>query len=460
MRRLLAPAVGALCALLAACGGGSGNGGGVGAGACSDTREKRFVNDATREWYLFDELLPATATPDAFATAQELLDALTAEARAQGKDRFFSFLTSRQADDTALLEGQFIGFGFRSHIEGDRLLLTDVYEGSPADEGGLVRGAEITHLDSGTGFVPIATVLAEDPGLAEAFGPATEGTERGMRFVLPGGGLAEAVFTKRVVTIPPVPANGVAVLPLPANPTVLVGYLSLRSFIATAERPLRDAYASFRAQNVEYFIFDLRYNGGGLVSIAELIGDLNGRDRASDDVYLDLRFNDRKSGQNSLRRFSPQPESVAPVRIAFITTGLTASASEIIINSMKPWAEVAIVGEDTFGKPVGQSGFDLSGCDLRLRLVTFQFANADGEGEYYDGLATTLPFACRAGDDLTRAPGDAAESSTAEALQWLGSGACSEILTLESRLAKARVGFRVPRARVPGAAQEYLPGLF
>ena len=459
MRRLLAAAASAFCALLAACGG-SGNGGGAASGGCSEAREKRFVNEATREWYLFDDLLPATATPDAFATAQELLDALTAEARAQGKDRFFSFLTSRQADDAALLEGQFIGFGFRLHIAGDRLLLTDVYEESPADEGGLVRGAEITHLDSGSGFVPIATVLAEDPGLAGAFGPATEGTERGMRFVLPGGGSAEAVFTKRVVTIPPLPANGVAVLPLPANPTVPVGYLSLRTFIATAEQPLRDAYASFRDQNVEYFIFDLRYNGGGLVSIAELIGDLNGRDRAGSDVYLDLRFNERKSGENSLRRFSPQPESVAPGRIAFITTGLTASASEIVINSMKPWAEVAIVGEDTFGKPVGQSGFDLSGCDLRLRLVTFQFANADGEGEYYDGLAATLPFACRAGDDLTRAPGDAAESSTAEALQWLGSGACSEILTLESRLAKARAGFRVPQARVPAAAQEYLPGLF
>src|SRR5688572_2160377 len=193
MRRLLAAAVSALCALRVACGG-SGNGGGAASGGCSEAREKRFVNDATREWYLFDDLLPATADLNAFATAQELLDALTAEARAQGKDRFFSFLTSRQADDAALLEGQFVGFGFRSHIEGDRLLLTDVYEGSPADEGGLVRGAEITHLDSGSGFASIATVLAEDPGLAEAFGPATEGVERGMRFLLPGGGSGEAVF--------------------------------------------------------------------------------------------------------------------------------------------------------------------------------------------------------------------------------------------------------------------------
>jgi hypothetical protein len=82
------------------------------------------------------------------------------------------------------------------------------------------------------------------------------------------------------------------------------------------------------------------------------------------------------------------------VRIAFLTTGATASASEININTMAPWVEIAIVGEDTFGKPVGQLAFDLQGCEDRLRLVAFRIENARGEGDYYDGLAATLPFAC------------------------------------------------------------------
>ena len=86
-----------MCALLASCGG-SGNGGGS-PGGCSDTREKRFVLDTAREWYLFDDLLPAGIGATDYATAAELLDALTAEARAEGKDRFFSYLTSRQQDD-------------------------------------------------------------------------------------------------------------------------------------------------------------------------------------------------------------------------------------------------------------------------------------------------------------------------------------------------------------------------
>lgn len=458
MSRLLASATGALCVMLAACGGG--NGGSASPGGCSDTREKNFVLDTAREWYLFDEQLPDPIDTGAFPTAAELLDTLTAEARADGKDRHFSYLTTRAQDDAILQDGEFVGFGLRTRIEGERLWLTDVYEGSPAADGGLARGTEITEIDAGDGYLPVATILAEDPALEEALGPATEGTARGLRFVLPGGATAEAVFTKRVVAIPPLAGGGPAVLALPANPTVPVGYLNLRTFIATAEEPLREAYAAFRAQGIEYFIFDLRYNSGGLVSVAELIGDLNGGARDDADVYLEMRFNDRKaSGNDVVRRFRPRAESVSPVRIAFITTGLTASASEIVINSLAPWVEVAIVGDDTLGKPVGQSAFDLPGCDLRLRLISFQFTNADGQGEYYGGLASSLPFACRADDDLGQAPGDAAEGSTAEALSWLGSGACTEVLSAQAALAKARPASS-PLATRPTAAQVYLPGLY
>lgn len=459
MARSLAAAAGVVCSLLAACGGG--DGGGTAAGGCSDTREKRFVLNTAREWYLFDDQLPAAVDAADYASAAELLDALTAAARADGKDRHFSYLTTREEDDAILQAGQFVGFGFRSRIEGDRLWLTDVYEDSPAEDGGLGRGVEITEIDAGDGFVPVAAVLAEDPGLEAAFGPATEGIVRGLRFVLPGGAGAEAVLTKRVVEITPLAQGGPAVLALPANPAVPVGYLNLRSFISTAGEPLREAYADFRAQGIEYFIVDLRYNSGGLVSIAELIGDLNGAARDDADVYLEMRFNARKAaGNDVVRRFAPGPDSVAPVRIAFITTGLTASASEIVINSLAAWAEVAIVGDDTLGKPVGQSAFDLSGCDLRLRLIAFQFTNADGQGAYYEGLAATLPFACRAEDDLGHAPGDAEETSTAEALHWLGTGACTEVLGPGRALAKSEARARVPQVRRPTAAQIYLPGLY
>lgn len=462
-RPLLLTAASALAAAaLVACGGGSGGSVAPG-GACSTTNQKQFVLNATREWYLFPELLPASVSIGNYATAQELLDALTATARTQGKDRYFSYLTTPQADSSFLLEGQYIGFGFRTSIQGNRLFVPEVYEASPASDGGFTRGVEIIAVNSGSGFISMATILATDPNLEQAFGPSTEGVQRSMRFLRPNGQQVEVTLTKRIVTILPVPATGgTAILALPSNPTVMVGYINLRTFISTAETPLRNAYAQFRAQGIQNIIVDFRYNGGGLVSIAELVGDLHGRNNVGS-VYSNTRFNAAKAASNdSVRRFQTQPQSVAPVRIAFITTGGSASASELVVNSMKPWAEVAIVGADTYGKPVGQLGIDLTGCDLRLRLVGFKTTNANNEGDYFDGLAPTMPgFACAATDDLSRAPGDALETSTSEALRWLGTGACGQVMSAPGMgFQKAQVEVRLPTPRAPTPAQAYLPGLF
>ncbi len=453
-------------AALAACGGGGGggDGGAIIPGTCSVTSQKQFVLDSAREWYLFPELLPASVNTADYATAAELLDTLTAAARAQGRDRYFSYLTTPQEDSSFLQEGEYIGFGFRTQVEGGRLLVPEVYEDSPADDGGMSRGVEITAVDSGSGYVLMATILASDPYLEQALGPASTGVQRGLRYRRLDGQQVEVTLTKRIVTIQPVPAtNGTRVLTLPGNPSVRVGYINLRTFISTAETPLRDAYAEFRAQGIDYFILDLRYNGGGLLDIAELLGDLNGRDRLAADVYANVRFNARKSANDETLRFQPQPQSVTPVRIAFITTDSTASASEMVVNSMKPWAEVAIVGANTYGKPVGQSAFDLAGCDLRLRLVTLKVTNALEQGDYYDGLAPTLPFACAAGDDLSRGMGDPLESSTAAALSWLNLGACGQVMAAPGAGMRAMMAAPEPapaRPRPATAAQAWLPGLF
>jgi len=456
---------------LTACGGGSGGGGGVvpGGGTCSVQREKEFVLNVARDWYLFPALLPAQVNLEDYDTAQELLDALTAQARAQGIDRFFSYVTTRQEDDAFFQGGEYGGFGFRSRIDdaASRVFFLEVFEDSPAAEAGLVRGAELLAVDSGAGYVDIAQILAQDPDLEEAFGPPEVGVERRFRF-LKDGQTFEATLVKRTVAIQPIPDDGVQVLSLPGNPSVPVGYLNLRSFITTANTPLRSAFDSLRRQGIDYFIFDLRYNGGGLLSVAGLVGDLFGANRSTSDVFYRLLFNAARSSNNETRAFRPQPESVSPVRIAFITTGGTASASEMTINSLKPWldpANVALIGQDTFGKPVGQSAFDLAGCDTRLRLVTFRTANRDDESDYYNGLAESLLHACAADDDPGFAMGDPDEASTATALAWLGSatGACpAGSLGGPVGLQKpgVEVSLRYPTPARPSAAQSWLPGVF
>ena len=138
MRAQTLLALSALMTLLAGCGGGDGsNAGGGTDGPCGEATRKQWVLNVAREWYLFPDLLPASTDIAAYSTAEDLLDALTATARAQGKDRFFSYLTTKSAEDSLLGEGQFVGFGFRSRTDtGNRPFVLDVFEGSPAATAG------------------------------------------------------------------------------------------------------------------------------------------------------------------------------------------------------------------------------------------------------------------------------------------------------------------------------------
>ena len=231
----------------------------------------------------------------------------------------------------------------------------------------------------------------------------------------------------------------------------------------TADPELRSAFQQFRAAGLQYFIVDLRYNGGGLVSIAQIVNDLLGGGRLNEDVQFRYVYNPAKANRNSAVGFQQRAQSVQPVRIAFLTTDGTASASEINVNSMKPWVEVAIVGTNTYGKPVGQEAFDLaSSCPDRLRLITFKTTNALDEGDYYEGLATKVDFACAATDTLGAAMGDPSEGLTGEALHWLGTGACTSVIASGPPAGAAKGASpqdRFPRSRRPSAAEFWLPGV-
>ncbi|MGP1351753.1 MAG: S41 family peptidase [Parasphingopyxis sp.] len=207
-----------------------------------------------------------------------------------------------------------------------------------------------------------------------------------------------------------------------------VGYINLRTFIETADPALTAAFDDFRARGITEFIVDFRYNGGGLVSTAELMGDLLGGNRAND-IFSRLVYRASKSQFNSVNRIAPRPESVAPTRIAFISTGATASASELVINAFIPFLgpDLALIGSDTFGKPVGQIAEDRPQCDDRLRIVAFASENSAGDADYFDGLAGTVGATCAAGDDIAFPLGDPRENSVARALDFLAGRSCQPI---------------------------------
>ncbi len=213
-----------------------------------------------------------------------------------------------------------------------------------------------------------------------------------------------------------------------------VGYVNLRTFINTADPALRAAFANFRAQGITEIIVDLRYNGGGLVSIAELMGDLLGGNRSTSEVFDYITFRPEKSSENSTRTFAPQPQSVSPTRIAFIGTGGTASASELVINAFTPFFHnrSALIGTNTYGKPVGQIALDRASCDDRLRVIAFATQNGARQGTYFDGLAPFMEASCQAPDDIAHQLGDPLEASTRSALDFLAGRACSSIEPADS----------------------------
>ena len=107
-------------------------------------------------------------------------------------------------------------------------------------------------------------------------------------------------------------------------------------------------------------------------------------------------------------------------RLVVIATQGTASASELVTNGMVPHVEVAIVGDRTFGKPVGQVGFEF--CAKILRPTAFQTVNADDFGDYFGGLPVTP--GCAAADDLNIAVGADADPNMVAAVGYLETGGC------------------------------------
>jgi C-terminal processing protease CtpA/Prc len=366
-----------------------------------------------------------------YSSVDSYIDALTATARAQGRDRFFTYLASIREEDAFFDTGETAAFGIRlkTDLVARRVFVADAYEGAPALAAGFDRGIEILSIGASPATLrPVASILADggEAALSEAFGPATAGVSRAFG-ITGASGPRELSVTKAAFDIQPVSSRfGSSVI---AADGERVGYLNLRTFISPADPALRRAFADFRAQGITRFIIDYRYNGGGLVSIAELTGELLGDNRFASDVFGFTTFRPEKSINDERRTFQRQPQSVSPVRIAFIGTGDTASASELVINGMSPWlrGNIALVGANTFGKPVGQIARDRAACDDRLRVVAFKTENADRQGDYFDGLAGKVGASCQAEDDLSRQMGDPLEASTRAALDYLAGRSCAPI---------------------------------
>ena len=353
----------------------------------------------------------------------------------------------------------------RLSYQGTRLFVIEAFEGAPALAAGIDRGTEIVGIGTNSSnIIPVSDIVAAQgsAGVSSALGPNTVGTSRVLR-ITDSTGTRNVTVAKAEYDITPLSSRyGVKIIDNGGGQRV--GYINMRTFISTADNQLRTAFLDFRTQGITNFVIDFRYNGGGLVSTAEVMGDLLGGNRSSSDIFSVTRFRASKSAENETRRFAPQTQSVSPVKIAFISTKATASASELVAAAFAPFlgANAALVGSNSFGKPVGQIGLDLTACDDRIRVVAFAKENAAGQGDYFSGLAGTMGTTCKADDDITRPLGDPQEASLRTALDFVAGRSCTPIALTQSAQSTASANERrvLPAPKNASTAQREVPGLF
>jgi hypothetical protein len=197
------------------------------------------------------------------------------------------------------------------------------------------------------------------------------------------------------------------------------GYLVFNSFLgdtAAVKAKFQQIFQKFVDEGVTDVIVDLRYNGGGYVDLQATLANYLVKSAADGSIMMNEEFNHNYVALNTTTRF----KKLGPLNINnvfFIVSENTASASELLINNLKPYMNVKLVGpEATYGKPVGF--FPIGVGDWYVFPVSFRSTNGMGSGNYFDGIAVDNV----AEDGLDKDWGDSHESSLASVLQYISTG--------------------------------------
>jgi carboxyl-terminal processing protease len=380
----------------------------------------------------------------------------------------YSYITDEESRDPSRteevnLEGEGTDFGFTLSGVGTpdsyQIFIRYVNPGSPAAKLGLKRGDVITEVNSrrlGSDFTADVNFInnAFDQQTLNITGRKNDGS----------------IFTRSIskLTYQSSPVFKDTVINSGGK---TIGYIAFARFSnpSNALAPLDQAFAEFASAGVTSLVVDLRYNGGGYVSTAEhminLIApqrlngatmfieyfnetmrsgkaeilknqpltDENGRQRFSNGralTYFDVDY----SVEGNTYKFAKKGSLNTVQDVVFIVTGSTASASELVINSLRPHINVRIIGERSYGKPVGFFPINIDVYDVYYSM--FQSRNSAGEGDYFQGFAPDASTA----DDVTHDFGDPAESSFAAAIAYFtqGSFTATSSLRIMGRSVDAR----------------------
>jgi len=257
-----------------------------------------------------------------------------------------------------------------------------VLKGSPAEKAGLKRGDIILKVDDQNITMSNYGSILQNQTLKLGMGTYTAG-----------------VFSTKGI------ANTITKIEMQTNPilkdTVIkwggrkVGYMAYIQFLSSYDDSLRAVFGRFKNTGIDELVIDLRYNGGGYVTSSDLLTDLIVKDLAGivDKIMNKKVYNDtytaelnKTYGSSAFNtNFKMEANNISTLnRVFILTANGTASASELVINNLKPFMDVILVGEHTYGKNVGS--FTLTDSKNRwsygLQPITFKIANSLNESNY------------------------------------------------------------------------------
>lgn len=363
-----------------------------------------------RDIYLWNDQIPASFSGSSYADLTTLMTGLrqySVEPGFSGPVDKWSFAIAKNEWDnvsSGTSTGDFgLGVFFRTASD---LRVKQVEAESPAGRAGVRRGWRILRINgsdnistSNTDFV-VQTVFQS---------PSTSFT-----FVKPDNSQVSLTLTAATYREHPI-----------IKDTVLqqggrrVGYFAFNSFLGDSTEVangFRAAFGRYASAGINDLVVDLRYNGGGYVYMQEALADYIAPAAANGGVMMKQQFNAQNSAWNETTTFR-KLGALNLTRVFFIVSKSTASASELLINNLRPYMETILVGPSaTHGKPVGF--FPIPVQDWYIFPVSFRTVNRNGEGNYFNGLSLNATVA----DGLDKDWGDPSESCLNAALYYAANG--------------------------------------
>lgn len=271
-----------------------------------------------------------------------------------------------------------------------------VRRGSPAEAAGMKRG-DIIYAVNGTQLT-VANYQSTMNSLYQS--PSGSYVFSFLRFEEDGKGgyTLNAYESKEALasTYGYDPVLHASILADPDDESVKIGYLVYESFDIASQEYLEDAIDNFVANGITELILDLRFNAGGAVAQSRWLSGCIAGEANGDKTFVKVIYNDGATedwkfnyGYNNDTDPLGKPTDLGLERLFVITSYNTASAAELVINSLKGIDfPVKMIGCNTEGKNVGMvvSETTFEGRRFQFAPVTFWVKNAKGEGDYGFGM--------------------------------------------------------------------------